>query len=490
MPTNIPTDKAPEPQLLRDYPYYFIDSIFGYVIAEPHWAILTHYKQHQQTLDLAPRGCGKTRIGDIGYAAWKAVNNPNIRILIVSDTDTHAVRFLGTIKAVLESHPILKQYYGELRGNKWTDHEIVLKTRTDKTLTEATISAMGMYSGAVTTGHYSVIIADDLINFDNSRTEGQRERSKDWFKTTLLPTILPGGEIHCLGTRYHYSDLWDMVQNEFGYHTQVQKAIKDDGLSIWEKHMPLNDRIDDGRKTEGLESIKQTLGSVIFALQYQNDTQLLKEGNVFQYDWFQYYDTIPAGLRIFQGVDPAISQKDTADFFALVTVGIDEGNIYVLDIIRERLTFDQQIQMIKRKHNEWQPLIVGIEKVAYQEALIQHVREEYPEIRVKEIQTIRDKVSRAYNRSGLFENGRIFVRRDMHLFIDELVLFPDAQHDDQFDAFDFALSVADIGGYEQPTGEVVSGGRGYRATDEPTVAGPRLTRRRQLSQQTRPPRVW
>jgi len=188
-----------EVQYLRDSPEQFIKRIFDYKTAEPHLRILEHYEQYQQTLDLAPRGCGKTRIGDIGYSAWKAVNNPNIRILIVSDTDTHAVRFLGTIKAVIESHPLIKRYYGDVKGDKWTDHEIVLKTRTDKTLTEATISAMGMYSGAVTTGHYDIIIADDLINFDNARTEGQRERSKEWFKTTLLPTLLPGGEIHCLG---------------------------------------------------------------------------------------------------------------------------------------------------------------------------------------------------------------------------------------------------------------------------------------------------
>ena len=442
--SRIPSE-IPEPLLLKVSPAYFIKTIFGYRIDEPHWNILKHYEQSQQTLDLAPRGCGKTRIGNIGYSAWKAVNNPNIRILIVSDTDTHAVRFLNTTKAVLESHPKIRQYYGDLKGDKWTDHEIVLKTRTDKTLTEATISAMGMYSGAVTTGHYEVIIADDLINFENSRTEGQRERAKDWFRTTLMPTLIPGGEIHCLGTRYHHNDLWQMVMDELGFDTQIQKAIKDDGTSLWEWHMPLRDKHINGRKIEGLETIRAKLGTAIFNLQYMNDVELLKKGKIFLYDWFQFYESIPEGLRIYQGVDPAISQKDTADYFAMATVGIDNaGNIYVLDIARERLTFDQQIKTIKKKYDEWQPRVVGIEKVAYQEALVQHIRKLYPRIRIKEIQTIKDKVSRAYSRSGLFENGKVFVRRDMHLFIDELVLFPDGQHDDQFDAFDFALAAADM----------------------------------------------
>ncbi len=448
-------DEILETELLENSPAYFIKTIFGYRIDEPHWNILRHYEEMQETLDLAPRGCGKTRIGNIGYCAWLAANNPNIRILIVSDTDTHAVKFLGPIKAVLGSHPLIRQYYGDLKSNKWTDHEITLKTRTDKVLMEATISAMGMYSGAVTTGHYNIIIADDLINFDNSRTEGQRERSKEWFKTTLLPTILPGGEIHCLGTRYHYSELWDCVQNELGYDTQIQRAIIDEGLetehSLWERHMPLHTKIIGKERIKGLIEIREGdpenpsdsgTGSIIFNLQYQNDVELLKEGRIFLYDWFKFYEDIPSGLRIYQGVDPAISQKSTADYFCLITIGIDRlKNIYVLDIIREHLTFDKQIEMIKRKWDEWKPDVTAIEKVAYQEALIQQVRKEHPEMRVREIQTGTDKVSRAYSRSGLFENGKIFVRRDMHLFIDELVLFPDARHDDQFDAFDFALDV-------------------------------------------------
>ena len=452
--SKIPAE-APQNQLLEASPAYFIKNIFGYRIDEPHWNILKHYEEEQETLDLAPRGCGKTRIGNIGYCAWLAANNPNIRILIVSDTDTHAVKFLGPIKAVLGSHPLIREYYGYLKSNKWTDHEITLKTRTDKVLMEATISAMGMYSGAVTTGHYDVIIADDLINFDNSRTEGQRERSKEWFKTTLLPTILPGGEIHCLGTRYHYNELWDCVQNELGYNTQIQRAIIDEGTenehSLWERHMPLHTKIIGKERVKGLIEIREGdpenpsdsgTGSIIFNLQYQNDVELLKEGRIFLYDWFKFYDEIPLKLKVFQGVDLAISEKETADYFVILTLGIDNNmNVYVLDIFRERgVSFNAQMGIIKKKAEEWKPIRIGVEANAYQKALPQELIRT-TSLPIKSLTTISDKVIRAQKRSGLFENGKVFVRRDMHLFIDELVLFPDAKHDDQFDAFDFALDV-------------------------------------------------
>ena len=443
--------KIAEQQFLRDSPEQFIQRIFGYRIAPLHAAILAQYNNIQETLYLAPRGSGKTRIGNIGYCGWKAVNNPNIRILILSDTDTHAIRFLGTIKTAFETHLLLHRYYGELRGAKWTDHELVLKTRTDLALTEATISAMGMYSGAVTTGHYDIIIADDLINFDNTRTEGQRERAKTWFKTTMLPTLLPGGEIHCLGTRYHYDDLWDMITNDLGYDTQIQHAIMNEGTinerSYWEWHMPLHTKITDGRKIKGLIEIRDGdensagIGSLIFNLQYQNDVELQKKGRIFEYDWFKFYDTIPLNLEVYQGVDLAISKEEGAAFFVILTLGRDkDGNIYLLDIYRERgVSFNTQRNMIKKKAEEWKPIRIGIETNAYQEALAEEVQR-LTVLPIFEITTTRDKTRRAQIRSGLVENGHVYISSDMHSFISELVMMPDSNYKDQFDAFDFALT--------------------------------------------------
>ncbi len=169
----------------------FIFHIFNYVIEPHHENILAHVESYPLTLDLAPRGSGKSRIVTIGYAAWRAIVDPDIRILILSDTDDHAVRFLNTIKTALHQHPLIKQHFGPVEGDKWTDHQIVLAGR-KKILTEATITALGAYSGAVTSGHYDLIICDDLVNFENSRTEGGRARMLEWFKQTLLPTLIPG----------------------------------------------------------------------------------------------------------------------------------------------------------------------------------------------------------------------------------------------------------------------------------------------------------
>jgi phage terminase large subunit-like protein len=445
---------------------YTAIAVFDYVIWTHHENILRHFEAHQETLDLAPRGCGKSRIATIAYCFWRALRDPNIRILIVSDTDRHAVNFLATIKNAFEFSPIIKKYFGDLKGDKWSDHAITLAGRT-KILTEPTISAHGASSGAVTSGHYDIIIADDLVTFDNALTEGKREKMKEWFVQTLLPTRIPGGEIHVVGTRYHFRDLYQKLIDEMGYHVQVQAAIQEvngEEVSIWEDYMPLEDRILPGGKVVlGLKTIRETGGTMAFNLQYQNDVELMKKGIIFQFDWFRWFKLVSregnptilieednieiplSELEIYMGVDPAVGEKETNDYFVICVVGVHrKKNLYfVLDIVRDRPTYEGRRTQVKGKADQWGPRLVGLEDVAFQKDWCQSIRHAYPHMRVKEFNPgSSDKTSREWSRSGLVENRRVYVRRGFMLFVDEMCQLPDAEHDDQFDAFDWALEAA------------------------------------------------
>lgn len=468
---------APASVLLRDSLAYFAHEVFGYTIAPHHQAIIDHICDCQETLDLYPRGAGKSRIGNISFAAWTICNNPNARMLILSDTDTHAVRFLSTIKTVLSTSPLIKKYYGKIQSEPWSDHQITTSLRTDSAITEATVTALGTLSGGVTSGHYTHIIGDDLDNFANTRTVGMRNRAKSYWMTTVMPTIIPGGEIHIYGTRYHYDDIYNMFINELGYDTQNQPGIVDIDTpkerSLWESHMPLHTRVINGKKLKGLIEIRDGvagtkdsgIGSLIFGLQYMNSTALQQAGSIFKWDWFQFYDVIPPGLRIYQGIDLAISKKDTADFFVLLTLGINEGgDVYILDIYRERgVSFREQVALVLKKAQEWRPERIGIESNSYQAALGQEVQR-LTLLPVISLPTTRDKVMRAQMRSGLVESGRVNVKRGMHDFVSELVLFDGVSgNDDQFDAFDFALTVSENNKPEY------QGGNDYYVPDFDTV---------------------
>jgi hypothetical protein len=210
IPSNIPIK-----DLLINSPFYFGRTVFGYRVDGVHEKILSHMIESNGSLTLVARGHGKSLMMSV-YITWLAVNNPNIRILLISETDRKAQMFLSKIKAILQHSSVIKEYYGDLVGEKWTDHAITLKTRTE-IFAEPTILATGAGSSTVVGTHVNVICCDDLVGFDAARSDIQRDRLLDWYRTSLMPCGLAGVKIIICGTRYHYIDLYQHHIDTFKY---------------------------------------------------------------------------------------------------------------------------------------------------------------------------------------------------------------------------------------------------------------------------------
>ena len=383
--------------------------------------------QNPKTLLLAPRGFGKSSVCNVLYCLWQLVRNPNIRILIVSNTHSQAQSFLWEIRRQIEVNDKFKEVFPEFRpGDRWSDSELVLSNKT-KITKESNITAVGA-QGAIVSKHVDLLILDDLVDQENSRTELQREKLEQWLAMTLLPTLEPEGKIHFLGTRYHPEDLYSRLsKGPYKDFTLIDQALTN-GVSLWPEKFPAG----------LLESKKTELGTIAFDMQYQNDASAA-QGDIFRYDWVQYYEQLPQNCKVWQGVDLAISQKQTADYFAIVTVAVDENsNVYLLDSFRDRLTFQQQVNVILAKSRQFNPIRVAVESNAYQAAMTNTLRE-HTDVPVYQMQTQTDKVTRAQRLSARFENRKMFFKRDQAELIDELCRFPNAQHDDLFDALEFAV---------------------------------------------------
>jgi len=319
----------------------------------------------------------------------------------------------------------------------WNEQEINLKIRAGKSK-EANITTMGVL-GPIIARHYDVIILDDVVDEENSRTRSQREKLLVWYYKVLLPCLEPEGRLHIIGTRYHYLDLYGhLIEGEFKKCHWIYRAIQQDenGKSaLWEEKFPL----------QLLEEKRQQAGTSIFNSQYQNDVELMK-GRIFKPEWFQYYSSSPLKLKKAIGIDLALSEKKRADFFALVVAGREEksGKIYLLDWFKDRLSFSRQVQVVRnyfQKHNQPDSPVVRVyvEANAYQEAFAQKLRE--VGLPVKSVVRVRDKLSRAYQLQARFENGEIyFPQKGAEPLIEELLLFPEAEHDDLFDALELAVS--------------------------------------------------
>lgn len=428
-----------------------------------HASIIHNVSDNQASMDLAPRGHGKSTIGDVDFCITKVLRNPDIRIMIGSKTQTQASAFLKEIRTHFEQNVNLIRIFGDWkksRDNVWNDKEFTVNRRT-VIKKEATVSALGA-SGAVVSKHFDIIIGDDLVGFENARTEAQRKVLKEWFYSSLYPTLEPDGEIHILGTRYSPMDLYEDLIKSKNYKVNVQQAITvKDGqeYSLWESKFSL----------EKLRSIREEAGLIIFNMQYQNNTELAK-GKIFKYKYFKHFEEYEVDydlnrvrvkvldsqgvpywipVRIYMGADLAISEDETNnnDYFVLTVIGVDKNkNVYVLDYLKERLSFNAQLNAILDYGRNKFPMVerIGVETVQYQKSLAQEIRR-LSLLPVVNIQTSKDKVTRAMRRSALFENGKVWFRIGMDDLEECLLLFPEVDHDDLFDGLDFALTVADQG---------------------------------------------
>jgi len=431
------------PPVPRD-PEKFITKVLGYELTDFHYNWWRFAAQHRQSLLLAPRGHGKSTILTVSFTLFTILRDPETRVLIISNTAAQAQAFLREIRQHLESNPNLLDAWGNLRASPWTSSEFVLNLR-ERHPKEATVTGMGVM-GPVISRHYDVILLDDVVDEEAASSKRIRDKMWTWYYKELMPTLEPDGEIHILGTRYHHDDLYGKLI-EAGMPVMVERAIQEkDGLehALWEDRFSL----------ELLRERKAQAGPAIFNAQYQNDVTAMR-GRVFRQEWISF-EPRPAPVRLYQGVDLAIGTGDQHDYFAHVTVAENiPGHFRVVGAFRARLSFEEQYRIVTTFHAlhdrpEAPVVIIGVEANAYQEALAQRLRNEAG-LPVKSIKQTRDKFSRAMNMQGLFETGRItFEQMDptrrstalMNDLIEELLAFPDSDHDDMVDALQIALYLA------------------------------------------------
>ena len=411
------------------------EEVLGYTLEEFHHDMLRFQFLNDQGLILAPRGFGKTTIAAIGKIIYEILIDPNISILLASRVTSNAEDIMREVRGHFEGNDKFKRIFGDLVGKSWFSRQITVANRT-KVAKEPTVNTVGADSGVVGK-HYDLVICDDLVDEENSRTEHMRDHTRKWFYMSLLPTVKPGARLWVIGTRYHYDDMYGyLLEHEFKDHHLRIPALDDAGHSIWEERF----------STQILLDRKTAMGAVIFNAQYMNDVELMK-GEVFQAEWCKLIH--PAKLPSFakgtyMGVDLAIGEDSKHDFYVRVNIGVDADlNIYVIDWLMKHLTFHQQTADIRMALLEHDPVRSGIEVNNYQRAQYQNVKKDEPTFHLIPITTKVDKMTRAWRSTKYFEAGRVYFLSTLENARDLLVRFPDAKGSkDLFDALDMAISVA------------------------------------------------
>jgi len=201
-----------------------------------------------------------------------------------------------------------------------------------------------------------------------------------------------------------------------------------------------------------ISKIRRKMGPWAFSSQYMNDPVPPEDAD-FKREWFKYYehsDLRKTEMNRYTLIDPAISVEKTADYTAMVTVGIDQySNIYILDIVRERMKPDQIINTIFHQYERWHPQAIGLEEVAFQRALRYSIKKEMEErkrwLNIIELKPhARSKDQRIKGLQPLYAEGKVLHNRELAYNIyleDELLRFPRGRNDDIIDALAYALDL-------------------------------------------------
>jgi len=168
-----------------------------------------------------PPNHAKSMTVTVDYVTYKIVNNPNFRVLIVSQTQRLAADFLYAIKQRL-THPMyeeLQQAYAagvgfNTKTASWQATRVTfgeeLRESSEK---DPNIEAVGI-GGQIYGKRADMIIIDDAVTLSNAN---DFERQIKWLTQDVRSRLNPTGKLVVVGTRVASVDLYRELRNPDRY---------------------------------------------------------------------------------------------------------------------------------------------------------------------------------------------------------------------------------------------------------------------------------
>jgi len=302
--------------------------------------------EQKRVMVTIPPNHAKSSLVTIKWVVYNICRNPNIKILIISETESLGKEFLQSIKQILSNDefyqdgPNLIKDYGPFfsPSSTWTDTAIRVANR--RTMEkDATVQVIGMGS-QIRSRRPNIIIGDDVVSVKSSNTSDQVQKSLRWWsrevtnRTKGEPGIM-SGKIIILGSRAAPEDFYAKLSELPAYKIVKYPAIKDDSLQqvLWPEHF-------------NYQALQLARGEMLpgdFELVFQQ-VDIPGTGQSFPIELLDSAKDVERVVgqhdrkwRIVAGLDPAGGGAH-AGFTAIVVMGIDveTGNRYLIDILNEQ----------------------------------------------------------------------------------------------------------------------------------------------------------
>lgn len=470
---DIPADKLREHRLTKEREWYLSDDGFLDFVRDSGAAPIAQFQPHgfhakdiltwerkedpesegkfiyTYKLVLWPRGSFKSSVFDVGLVCWEIARNPNIRILVCSETGKQARKFVELAKAIIDSQ-WFKDRFGTHRGRtKWTTGSFTSALRTDKHTKEATLQAAGV--GEVWTGsHWDLELFDDVVSQENTKTPEALESMNNWFGE-MLAQLDPGCRLLVIGTLHHFADLYCQILKNPAvkklFNCSIHSWKNSDGTLFFP-----------GRLTTAfVEQQRLLMSPRLFACFYEN-RPFTEDQQIFKPEYFRVIrdEEVPSSVWTYIMTDFAFiaeeKKKGKPDRTVFWVIALDCNRVaYVLDFYVGRWKPSDSVRIACDLWNRYQKFNVKgitVEDTTHKEVLLsvfEEVRRQTfirPKMiaiagRSQEIKDIRiEGIEPRFRRGDIYfvQTLRDQFARKWRPLIDEMTEWPFSGHDDIPDA--------------------------------------------------------
>lgn len=393
----------------------WFDILEGHEPRDLHYAETYEPGKRSRVVLNTPVEHGKSSTISMDYVTWMICKNPNIRVMIISKSQTMARKFLLGIKSRL-TNPMYREMQKAFSpeggwkstASVWTANMIYLGGDRDSGEKDPTVEALGI-GGHIYGARADLIIMDDCVVNANAH---EYDKQIDWIQAEVQ-TRVRAGRLLIVGTRMAANDLYSEIVKDERYTNGkspwtylAQPAVLEyaDDPEDWKTLWPRNtipcecldfcnegnlepgpdglfDRWDGKHLNDARNSVDPaTWARVYMQAQLTEDAVFNEHAVRAAIDGQRQCGVMRAGglghrplgmegLYIVAGLDPAMTENTAA-----LVMGVDRrsGERWVLDVFDQRQVSPLQMrQLIKDWTEEYHIQEWRIEKNAFQIMLTQ-----------------------------------------------------------------------------------------------------------------------
>lgn len=452
-----------DPELTMHYHIHTKSPDFHYEISSD----LDHLQIGEKYAGVAPRGFAKTTLITLIHPLFGITFNEwwCRFLLMISESETQSELNLGTLGNEVEFNPKYKFFFGNRMGGKKVDKwgslrkDFITKFHNDRPNDTARVQVRGVgqkVRGMKYGPYRPSAIADDFEGDGNSLTVGQRLKMRRWVNGVVIPAC-DRGIFAAVGTiiddesylnRIAGSEAWKkgkyirkgwkirfyqgVIQDtKVGEFIGEGKEIMENGVpkTLWEDYKPFEvlnaerERLrSEGDEQLWFQEIQNIPTTDSFRVFKMKDIRYW-EGKYHEKDGIQFLDVFKDGewkvipINIFIGVDPASSERITADYSVVMVIGVAKDyDIYIIEYWREQSEPMRVADELWKRMIKYQPKGVNIEVTGHKmlEAYISKrskSRGKFFAINPQEAYT--NKIYRIMELQPMFGSHSIYFQEDM-----------------------------------------------------------------------------